>query len=64
MEDIRDQKQLDYRPIGRLRPGRTLKWLLDGYNREAKTGHFWPDFLTRRGKYEDIIQHIGIRRCI
>jgi len=39
MEDIRFLKQLfDYRPIGR-RPGRPLKWLLDGYSGEAETGH-------------------------
>jgi len=39
MEDIRYTKQLpDYRPIGK-RPGRLLKSLLDGYNREAETGH-------------------------
>jgi len=40
MENIRYPKQLfDYRPIGRQRPGRPLKRLLYGYNREAETGH-------------------------
>jgi len=40
MEDIRYPEQLlDYRLIGRRRPGRLLKGLQDGYNREAKTGH-------------------------
>jgi hypothetical protein len=39
MEDIRYPEQLlDYRPMGR-RPGRPLKRLLDGYNRETETGH-------------------------
>jgi len=39
MEDIRYPKPLlDYRPIERRRPGRQLR-LLDGYNREAETGH-------------------------
>jgi len=34
MEGITYPKQLfDYRPIERLRPGRPLKRLLDGYNR-------------------------------
>jgi len=40
MEDIGYPKQLhDYRPSGRRRPGRPLKRSLDGYNREAETGH-------------------------
>jgi hypothetical protein len=40
MEDIRLSEQvLDYRPIGRRRPGRQLKTLLNGYSREAETGH-------------------------
>jgi len=39
MEDIRYPQQLpDYRCVGR-RPGRLLRKLLDGYNREAETGH-------------------------
>jgi hypothetical protein len=40
MEDIRYPKQFfDYRPVGR-RPGRQLlKRLLEGYIREAETGH-------------------------
>jgi hypothetical protein len=39
-ENIRYPKQLlDYRLIGRRRPGRPLKRLLDGYSREAETGH-------------------------
>jgi hypothetical protein len=39
MEDITYHKQLlDYRPI-RRRPVRPLKRQLDGYNREAGTGH-------------------------
>jgi hypothetical protein len=40
MEDIRHAKQLrDYRPIGRRKPGESLKILLDGYNCENETGH-------------------------
>jgi len=40
MEDIRYPKQLlDYRRIGRRRPGRPLKELVDGYSSEAETGH-------------------------
>jgi hypothetical protein len=40
MADIRYPEQLlDYRPIGGQRPGWPLKRLLDGYNREAETGH-------------------------
>jgi len=40
MEDFRYPKQiLDYRPIGRRTPERPLKRLLDGYSREAETGH-------------------------
>jgi hypothetical protein len=39
MEDVKYPKQLDYQPIGRWRPGRSLKGLLDGYNGETKTGH-------------------------
>jgi hypothetical protein len=40
MEDIRHTKQvLEYRSIGGRRPGRPLKRPLDGYNREAETGH-------------------------
>jgi len=39
MENIRHPKQLlVIRPIGR-RPGQPLKRLLDGYSREAETGH-------------------------
>jgi len=39
MEGIRHLKQLlDYRPVGKI-PGRPLKRLLDGYNRETETGH-------------------------
>jgi hypothetical protein len=30
---------LDYRSIGRRRPGRPLKRLLDGYSGETETGH-------------------------
>jgi len=40
MEDIRHPKQLDYQHIRRQRPGWPLKGPLDGYSREAKTGHF------------------------
>jgi len=37
MEDIRYTKQLlDYQPIGRLIRGRSLKKLLDRYNREGQ----------------------------
>jgi len=32
-------KLLDYRPIGRRRPGRTLKRPLDGYSSEVGTGY-------------------------
>jgi hypothetical protein len=40
MEDIGYPEQLlDYRSIDRRRPGRPLKRLLDGYNREAETSH-------------------------
>jgi len=40
MEDVRYQKQLlDSRPVGKRRPGRSLKRPLDGYNREAEVGH-------------------------
>jgi len=40
MEDIRYSKQiLDYRPIGRRRPGRPLNIQTGGYNREAEIGH-------------------------
>jgi len=40
MEDIRYPEQLlDYRPIGRRRPGRSLKRLLDVYSCEAERGH-------------------------
>jgi hypothetical protein len=38
MEDIGYQKLLAYGPIGRRKPGRPLKRLLDGYSREAETG--------------------------
>jgi len=39
MENITHLKQfLVYRHIGRRRPGRPLKKLLDGYSREAETG--------------------------
>jgi len=39
-EHITYPKQLlDYRPIGRRRPGRPIKRLLEGHNREAETGH-------------------------
>jgi hypothetical protein len=49
MEDIRYPKQiLDYRPIGRRRPGRPLKRLLDGYNREAGTGHLLASFRDQK----------------
>jgi hypothetical protein len=37
MEDITYPKQiLDYRPIAGRRPGRPLKKLTDGYNRETE----------------------------
>jgi len=39
MEVITYPELVDYRPIERRRPGRPLKRLLDGYNREAQTGH-------------------------
>jgi hypothetical protein len=39
MENVRYPKQLlDYRPIGRLRPGRPLKRLQDRCSSEAGTG--------------------------
>jgi hypothetical protein len=41
-------KQLDYRTIGGIRPGRPLKRLLEGYNREAKTGYLLVSVLSRR----------------
>jgi len=38
--DVRYPKQLiDRRHIGRRRPGRPLKGLLGGYNREIETGY-------------------------
>jgi len=40
MEDIRYREQLsNHRPIGKRKPGRPLKRLLDGYSSEAETGH-------------------------
>jgi len=46
MEDIRYPKQiLDYRPIGRRRPWRPSKRLLDRYecvSRSFRTGYFRP----------------------
>jgi hypothetical protein len=39
MEVIWYPEQLDYRPIDGRRPGRPLKRPLDGYSREAETGH-------------------------
>jgi len=46
MEDVRYPEELpDYRRI--CRPGRPLNGLLEGYNREAQTGH-WLNFVTRR----------------
>jgi len=46
-EGIRYPKQtVDYRSSGRSRrrkPGRSLKRLLDGYNREIETGRYWPE---------------------
>jgi hypothetical protein len=33
------EQLLEYRPIGRRRPGRPLKRLLDGYSGETETGH-------------------------
>jgi len=36
--DIQNKK-LDYRPIGRRRPGRPLKRQLEGYSGETWTGH-------------------------
>jgi hypothetical protein len=29
-------------------PGRPLKRTLDGYNAEDETGHYWPNFVTKR----------------
>jgi hypothetical protein len=70
MEDIRYSKQfLDTRPIGRRRPGRTLKRLLDGYRSDAETGNllagrrkiircrvgvFWWKALNGRGHLEHL----------
>jgi len=40
IEGIRYPKQLlHYGPIGRRRPGRPLKRLLEGYNRGTEIGH-------------------------
>jgi len=40
MKDVSYPKRLlDYQLIGRRRPGRPLKSLLDGYNPEIETGH-------------------------
>jgi hypothetical protein len=39
--------QFDYRPIERRRPGRLLKRLPEGYNRETETGHLLA-LVTRR----------------
>jgi len=38
MGDIRYPKQLDYRPVGRRRPGWRFKRLQDGHNSEIETG--------------------------
>jgi hypothetical protein len=49
MEDIRYLKQfLDYRPIERRIPGRPLKRPLDGYSREAETGHFFAELSDQK----------------
>jgi hypothetical protein len=54
MENISYPKQLlDYRPIGR-RPGRPLKRLLDGYNREAEIGHLLEKLCDQKKEEECI----------
>jgi hypothetical protein len=54
MEDIVYPKYiLDCRPVGRQRPGRPLKRLLDGYNREAETGHL-SDLLRKEEEEEEV----------
>jgi hypothetical protein len=42
-------KTTPYRPIGR-RPGLPLKRLLDGYSREAETGHLWAKLRDQEEK--------------
>jgi len=51
MEDIKYTKQLlDYRPIGRRRPGRPLKILPDRCNREAETGYLLAQLCDQKKK--------------
>jgi hypothetical protein len=50
-EDMRYSKQLlDYRPIERRRPGRLLNRPLEGYNREAETGHLLTKLRDQKKK--------------
>jgi hypothetical protein len=54
VEDIRYPKQiLDYRPIDRKTPVRPLKGLLEGYNREAETGHLLGQLCDQNKKKKD-----------
>jgi len=50
LEDIPIPKVLDYRPIGKGRPGQPLKRLLDGYNREAEEGHLLAQLRDQKKK--------------
>jgi hypothetical protein len=54
IEVVRLSQQLDYRPTGR-RPGRPLKRPVDGYNREAETGHLWVKLRDQKKKINKTI---------
>jgi len=44
------KERLYYRSVGRRRPERPLKRLLDGYNREAETGHLLSELRDKNKK--------------
>jgi hypothetical protein len=59
--NIRYPKQLlDYRPIGRRRPGRPLKRLPDGYSSETETGHLLAQLRDQKKKKSKIIWQANI----
>lgn len=50
MGNVRNKNFLDYRPVGKRRPGRPLKKLLNGYNFEAETGHLLASLCNHKNE--------------